>query len=170
MLNKYLKWLNEESEPESESVGGFAIDSFPTKANKKPLSVVYPESVNVDNINTKRIMIDFDGTIHKYSKGWKDGTVYDEPIPGAKQFIEQLKNNDFEVVVFTSRLSVSSNGQDVANEQKEMIEKWLNDYDIVVDGVTAEKLPALVYVDDRAVEFDGSWNSELLSRIKKRVD
>lgn len=169
MLKQYLEWLNHEDE-ELESVGGFAIDSFPTKASKKPLTVVYPESVDVDNVNTKRVMIDFDGTIHKYSEGWKDGTVYDEPIPGAKQFIDQLKNNDFEVVVFTSRLSVSSLGQDVANEQKEMIEDWLDEYDIVVDGVTAEKLPAVAYVDDRAVEFGGSWNSELLSRIKSRVD
>lgn len=169
MIKQYLEWLNHEDEA-LESVGGFAIDSFPTKASKKPLTVVYPESVDVDNVNTKRVMIDFDGTIHKYSEGWKDGTVYDEPIPGAKQFIDQLKNNDFEVVVFTSRLSVSSLGQDVANEQKEMIEDWLDEYDIVVDGVTAEKLPAVAYVDDRAVEFDGVWNSELLSRIKKRVD
>ena len=47
---------------------------------------------------------------------------------------------------------------------------WLKKYGIEVDGVTAEKLPAVAYVDDRAVEFNGVWNSELLSRIKKRVD
>jgi hypothetical protein len=169
MLKQYLEWLNHEDET-IESVGGFAIDSFPTKSNKKPLTVVYPESVDVDNVNVKRIMIDFDGTIHKYSEGWKDGTIYDEPMSGSKQFIEQLKNDDFEVVVFTSRLSVSSLGQEVVNEQKKMIEMWLKKYGIEVDGVTAEKLPAVAYVDDRAVEFNGVWNSELLSRIKKRVD
>lgn len=169
MLKQYLEWLNHEDE-ELEAVGGFAIDSFPTKASKKPLTVIYPESVDLDNVNAKRIMIDFDGTIHKYSKGWKDGTVYDEPISGAKQFIDQLKDDGFEVVVFTSRLSVSSLGQEVVNEQKEMIEMWLKKYGIEVDGVTAEKLPAVAYVDDRAVEFNGVWNSELLSRIKKRVD
>jgi hypothetical protein len=169
MLKQYLEWLNHEDE-ELEAVGGFAIDSFPTKASKKPLTVIYPESVDLDNVNSKRIMIDFDGTIHKYSKGWKDGTVYDEPISGAKQFIDQLKDDGFEVVVFTSRLSVSSLGQEVVNEQKEMIEMWLKKYGIEVDGVTAEKLPAVAYVDDRAVEFNGVWNSELLSRIKKRVD
>jgi hypothetical protein len=168
MLKQYLEWLNHEDE-ELEAVGGFAIDSFPTKASKKPLTVIYPESVDLDNVNSKRIMIDFDGTIHKYSKGWKDGTVYDEPISGAKQFIDQLKDDGFEVVVFTSRLSVSSLGQEVVNEQKEMIEMWLKKYGIEVDGVTAEKLPAVAYVDDRAVEFNG-WNHELISKIKSRVD
>jgi len=42
MVKRYLNWLNEDHE--TESVGGFAIDSFPSGANKKPLSVVYPES------------------------------------------------------------------------------------------------------------------------------
>ena len=169
MIKQYLEWLNHEDE-NLEAVGGFAIDSFPTKASKKPFSVVYPESVDVDNVNTKRIMIDFDGTIHMYSEGWKDGTIYDEPMYGTKQFIEQLKNDGFEVVVFTSRLSVSSLGQEVVNEQKEMIEKWLNDYDIEVDGITAEKLPAVAYVDDRAIMFDGQWSNELLKKIKSRVN
>lgn len=168
MLKQYLEWLNHEDE-ELEAVGGFAIDSFPTKASKKPLTVIYPESVDLDNVNSKRIMIDFDGTIHKYSKGWKDGTVYDEPISGAKQFIDQLKDDGFEVVVFTSRLSVSSLGQEVVNEQKEMIEMWLKKYGIEVDGVTAEKLPAVAYVDDRAITFDGQWSNELLKKIKSRV-
>jgi hypothetical protein len=168
MLKQYLEWLNHEDE-ELEAVGGFAIDSFPTKASKKPLTVIYPESVDLDNVNSKRIMIDFDGTIHKYSKGWKDGTVYDEPISGAKQFIDQLKDDGFEVVVFTSRLSVSSLGQEVVNEQKEMIEMWLKKYGIKIDGITAEKIPATAYIDDLAIEFDG-WNHELISKIKSRVD
>ena len=57
MLNKYLKWLNEESEPESESVGGFAIDSYDAKS--KPLSVVYPESVEEEDIKQKEMIENF---------------------------------------------------------------------------------------------------------------
>ena len=169
MLKQYLEWLNHEDE-ELEAVGGFAIDSFPTKASKKPLTVVYPESVDLDNVNAKRIMIDFDGTIHKYSKGWKDGTVYDEPISGAKQFIDQLKDDGFEVIIFTARLSEITHGKEGVKKQKQMIKNWLKKYGIKIDGITAEKIPATAYIDDLAIEFDGVWNSELLDRIKSRVD
>ena len=109
MINKYLKWLYEKSE--TESVGSFAIDSFPTKASKKPLPVIYSEFIDLDNLIVKRIMIDFDGTIHKYSEGWKDGTIYDPPFPGVKEVINQFKKDGFEIVIFTSRLCQSVHNQ-----------------------------------------------------------
>jgi len=28
------------------------------------------------------IAVDFDGVIHKYSKGWHNGQIYDGPVPG----------------------------------------------------------------------------------------
>ena len=34
--------------------------------------------------NNNQLAIDFDGVIHKNSKGFFDGTVYDEPINGVK--------------------------------------------------------------------------------------
>ena len=33
----------------------------------------------------KTIAVDFDGFIHKYSKGWHDGSIYDEPVEGAAE-------------------------------------------------------------------------------------
>ena len=38
----------------------------------------------------KTIAIDFDGVIHKYSKGWHDGTIYDKANEGAFEFIREL--------------------------------------------------------------------------------
>ena len=40
--------------------------------------------------NTNQIAIDFDGVIHKNTKGFYDGTVYDEPVEGAIEAIKSL--------------------------------------------------------------------------------
>ena len=40
----------------------------------------------------KNIVFDFDGVIHKYSKGWQDGSIYDEPVEGIAKVINALHN------------------------------------------------------------------------------
>ena len=42
---------------------------------------------------SKVIAIDFDGVIHKNSKGFQDGTIYDDPIPGVKRALSYLSKN-----------------------------------------------------------------------------
>ena len=48
------------------------------------------------------IAIDFDGVIHKNSLGYHDGTVYDEPIPGAIKAIKAL-SKDNTIVIFSCK-------------------------------------------------------------------
>ena len=43
---------------------------------------------------------------------------------------------------------------------------YLEKHNIVVDDVMAEKPPAIVYIDDRAICFDGK-SDELLEKIEK---
>jgi len=163
IIERYLNQLNKED------AGGFAIDSFPTKAKSKPLIMSYEKSIVEEayDLNTKRIMIDLDGTIHKYSEGWKDGTLYDEPFDGAKQIINQLKKDGFEIGIFTARLSKETNVD--ITKQKLMIEEWLTQNGIEIDFITSEKLPAEVYVDDRGLHFEGQWDKELYNEIKNRI-
>ena len=53
----------------------------------------------------------------------------------------------------------------VIPEGIEAIKAWLKKYDIIVDDVVREKPPAIVYVDDRAICFDGK-SDESVSKVK----
>ena len=50
----------------------------------------------------KTIAIDFDGVIHWYREGWKDGEIYDKPFPQAIKSIKELMK-DYNVFIFTAR-------------------------------------------------------------------
>jgi len=103
--------------------------------------------------NGKRICIDLDGVIHKYSKGYDDGTLYDIPTPGAIDFINNLKEQGYTVYIFTARL-LDFKDFNLALKQ---IESWLEKYKVPYDHITCLKVPADAYIDDRAVHFDGDW-------------
>lgn len=96
----------------------------------------------------KNIVFDFDGVIHKYSKGWQDGSIYDSPVPGIWAIINKLRDCGYRVVVVSTRCQTQ--------DGIEAIQKWLSSYGIIVDDVCATKPPAMVYIDDRAICFDGN--------------
>jgi hypothetical protein len=177
-LNKYLSKIQEddfEEEVSSAAGMGFAIDSFPEVPKKKKkrevLNDPYPNESYVVIEMSRRAMIDLDGTIHKYSKGYGDGTIYDEPFAGAKAVIAWLKNKGYEIVIFTTRASEENaldHGQDVKKEV-ESVENWLSNNGIYYDRVTAEKLAADFYIDDKAIQIkNGNWK-QVMQSIKQRV-
>lgn len=131
--------------------------------NKTTLRVGYPNKTSIvkeqyGNLkNAKRIMIDFDGVIHKYTKGFQDGSVYDDVVEGSSEKIKKLKELGFEIVIFTTRVS-PENSSDSEN-QKKLVEDYLNKNNIPFDHITSEKLGALAYIDDNAIEFKGNWFS-----------
>lgn len=96
----------------------------------------------------KTIVFDFDGVIHKYSKGWQGvDNIYDEPVEGIKELIEKLRQ-DYEVIIFSTRSS-----EEIG---KQAIYEWLEKYNIQVDYVCSIKPPAICYIDDRAITFNGT--------------
>lgn len=113
----------------------------------------------------KTVVFDFDGVIHSYKSGWKGiDIIPDNPTKGIKDVIEKLRKNNYEVVIVSTRTS--------EEKGKQAIEKWLEQNGIVVDRLCKEKPPALVYVDDRAICFDGNCNNlvDKISNFKSWVE
>lgn len=166
-----LKNFLEDIQDNEESVGGFAIDSFPeTKKRKRQIiRTIYPESQQ-EKI-PRRAMIDLDGTIHKYSQGYKNGEIYDDAFEGAKNVIDWLKRSGYEIVIFTTRAS-KENADELGGNHDEQIKKigeWLKKHNIYFDKITAEKLAADFYIDDKAIHIsNGDWDT-VLNVIKKRI-
>ena len=107
-------------------------------------------------MSKKTIVFDFDGVIHKYSNGWQDGSIYDEPVAGIKDVIDNLRALNYKVVIVSTRCQTDYGMVTIRN--------WLVNHNIIVDNICKEKPPALVYVDDRAICFDGNANT-LLDKI-----
>lgn len=169
-LDEYLEMLNK-----SEAAGmGFAIDSFelPKKRKKKVVfRNYYPEQYQHSSERNNRVMIDFDGPIHRYSKGYGDGDIYDSPSKGAKEMIDWLKNHGYEIVIFTTRASKTNSDEQGTDHRKDImkVENWLKSYGIPYDLITAEKLAADFYIDDKAFHYGGDWNA-VKNQITKRMN
>lgn len=97
---------------------------------------------------TKRVVFDFDGVIHSYVSGWiKEDVIPDPPVKGIKEAIDRIRSDGYEVVVQSTRC-MNLAGRLAVN-------KWLEENGIVVDAVVEVKPPAICYIDDRAIRFDG---------------
>ena len=114
----------------------------------------YPdEKVNVG--------IDFDGVIHKCSRGYYDGTVYDEPVDGAFEALKSL-SKDHVVIVYTCKAK-PDRGLVNGKTGTELVWEWLENHNMAqfVSKVTAEKPRAKFYIDDKAIKFN-NWSEALL--------
>lgn len=110
--------------------------------------------------NSNHLAIDFDGVVHGNSKGFHDGTVYDEPIPGSIEAIKKLANQ-YTLVLFTAKVKPDRplvNGK----TGEELIWEWLDRYEIssYIDSITCEKPRAVAYIDDKGYRFS-NWDDTL---------
>ena len=108
----------------------------------------------------RTVVFDFDGVIHSYTSGWKGETnIPDPPVPGIQEALKEIHDAGYEVVVVSTRCKTVLG--------RMAIENWLDMYGITqeVDKVCKEKPPAIAYIDDRAICFDGHPET-LLKKIQ----
>ena len=101
----------------------------------------------------RNIAVDFDGVLNNYV-GY-DPHNLSTPRRGCKEFLKEL-NKKYDVIIYSTR--------DASN-----ILKWLEHYrlDKYVKTVTNKKPPAVAYIDDRAVRFNGDYRECLDNLIVK---
>ena len=108
-----------------------------------------------------KIAIDFDGVIHGYSKGWNGGEIYDPPVPGSKEAMEELKAQGHTLYIFSTRTNKIFHKNDKV-DQKKAIEAWMKEHEIPFDKIwTFGKPMADIFIDDRAIGFRGDWTTTL---------
>jgi len=96
------------------------------------------------------VCIDFDGVLNTY-KGWVNEDYLYEPRPGAKEFLEKV-NKEYNIIIFTTR-------------DAEKVSQWLRENDMPYSIVTNRKVPAKAYIDDRALNSEGSYDKTLYELI-----
>lgn len=98
-------------------------------------------------------MIDLDGVLNNYTNF--DENFIPEIKKGAKEFLQTLYDTgEYELFLFTTR-------------NKILTAKWLmeNNIDTYFEDITNIKEPAFLYLDDRAVKFNGDY-IDTMNQIK----
>lgn len=94
----------------------------------------------------KTILIDLDGVLNSYNGNFNE--KYIPPIKeGAYDFIKSL-SEEFKIKIFTTR-------------NKILTSKWIieNKLDEFIEDITNIKDICWLYIDDRAIKFDGNYKN-----------
>lgn len=112
----------------------------------------------------KNIAVDFDGVIHKFDKGWFDGTCYGKPIEDSLEAIKKLSKH-YNVIIFTSK-ALPDRPLVEGKTGKQLITEWLEKHDVLeyITEITYTKPRAEYYIDDKGVFFNNNW-TEILNKV-----
>lgn len=95
------------------------------------------------------ISVDFDGVIHQYTSPWvAPHIIPDPPVPGAIEWLKEMQKH-FEVIIMSTRCQTP--------EGITAIYTWLAERGVSGVTISYEKLPALIYLDDRGIRFEGRF-------------
>jgi hypothetical protein len=134
--------------------------------------------MSVPSVARGVLCIDFDGTLFP----WEPLDGKSPPMLNAVETVNAFVKAGYNIVIFTSRMSETwwraeiprADGMSIFDwqhqyrafglEQLKLVENRLRNFNIPYDRITAEKVPAEFYIDDRAIPYEGDW-----SAIQQRV-
>ena len=125
-----------------------------------------------ENDNSKPILcIDFDGVIHSYDRGWQNGDIYGDLLPGFVGWALRAAPL-FKLVIYSSR-SKTPDGIAAMHTwlRRRLAERMMPaEIDALMSlfEFASEKPPAFLTIDDRAMQFDGNWTAFQLDPHKLR--
>lgn len=110
------------------------------------------------------ICIDFDGVLHNYTE-WNDGKLND-PVPGAVAATRVLKRMGHTIIVHTTRGEDEISGYLLKHGfSYDHINRNPEDTQIDMPTGNPGKPRADVYVDDKAMTFNGDWSGHFVNQI-----
>jgi hypothetical protein len=123
----------------------------------------YTDNVDLLKNGEKTIAVDFDGVINSFRSGWKGPTETDEPVLSAAESISTLYQRGYKIIIYSTRASTEEGVKTI----REYLRKHTEN-DEVADNIeiTDKKPIAHVYIDDRAISFNGNWE-ETLKQIEE---
>lgn len=109
----------------------------------------------------RTVCVDFDGVIHRYISPWTEAyEIHDGPVDGAIEWLLDTSKH-YTVVIHTTRAR--------SVRARLAIREWLAKHGLgrlahTID-ITNEKVPAMIYIDDRGWRFEGTFPS--VAQIKQ---
>jgi hypothetical protein len=126
----------------------------------KALRLATNETAHMTRERSRTIAVHFAGVIHRYSKGWSSGSIYDPPIEGARKALARIHGRSG-AVILKRRVNPDMPGSE---RQTDTVLGWLEAHGSQrgqrFDEITHVKPPALAYIDDRTIRFT-DWKATL---------
>lgn len=114
------------------------------------------------------VCVDFDGVIHDYKRGWQDGTIYGDVVPGFFEWMERVRDQ-VKLVIYSSRSKTDDGVMAMSLWLHEKRNEWIkaggdrHPSEPPTIEFAHEKPAAWLTIDDRAVHFKGDWSAPELA-------